>query len=182
MHKALGLASILFLVTLSAGASTITWGSASLSDDNGGAFLAGSSTSAVGTLFTLNLPSYSVSNFSYPPDEVDLGITVTDTATEIIGVTWTYYGTFTGDGLALFVQNPTDSGSFNVASYSNSATFAATNTLNLSTQFNLAAGDSAAVTGLTYELTLATPEPMTMSLLGSGLAFLFAKARRRTRR
>src|SRR5262252_2266178 len=82
-----------------ASATTITWSSTTLSDDNAGVFLAGASVSAVANVWTLQLPAYSVSgNFAQPPDEVDASVTATASGGNITGVTFRYFGLVSGPG------------------------------------------------------------------------------------
>src|SRR5437764_1125658 len=96
---------LLLLTAAPASATSITWGAASVTDDNGGLFLLGATASGIGSTFTLNLPSYSTTGqFGFPPNEVDLAVTATDVGgQQIIGLTYTLLGSFTGGGSADFV-------------------------------------------------------------------------------
>ena len=179
---------LVLLIALPASATSIVWSSASLSDDNGGLFLSGATVSDVGATFTLDLPSYSTtSQFGFPPNEVDLGVTATALGGDpIVGLAYTFLGSFTGFGSAAFLV--TANAAFNSGSFSTSPkvgllTFPSATSVNIGTVLNLDdGGDFAAVRRVQF--TVATvPEPSAMMLLGSGLPALAwrARARRRSR-
>src|SRR5262249_42003612 len=97
--------SLVLLMVVPAAGSTITWGPASLSDDNGGNFLAGATYTASGNTASFTLPSFSTSGtFGFPSNELDLGVSVFISGDAITGVQFTYLGSFTGSAFAQFLQ------------------------------------------------------------------------------
>jgi hypothetical protein len=165
---------LMLLTSAPASATAISWGPASVTDDNGGLFLLGATASRIGSTFTLNLPGYSTtSQFGFPPNEVDLAVTATDVgAQQIIGLTYTLLGSFTGAGradFAIMANAASALGSFATASRVGTIRFAGATTVNLSSVLHLDdGGDSAAVRSVQFTL-LETPEPTTIILLASGL-------------
>jgi hypothetical protein len=91
---------LLALCCLPASASII-WGSASLSDNNGGAFLSGFSIATSPTAWTLSLRNFEQDSFATPsPGELTLGVSVksTDPTVTIIGVIYKYFGSIDTTG------------------------------------------------------------------------------------
>ncbi len=93
----------LFLVlstfALAAHGAVINFGSISYSDNNGGAFLNGSSAVRASNTLDIKLPSFSQSNFDVPsPGEVDFAFTVTST-NAILSINYVFSGAFTGAGV-----------------------------------------------------------------------------------
>lgn len=175
------LAGALFLVCVAvpASATSITWSPASISDDNGGAFLAGASVLAAGEMWTLLLPSYSTtSQFGFPPDEVDLGLSATATGGQIVGLTYSFFGSFSGSGSAgydLTANAAHQAGIFSSSLLNAFQPIAPTNVLNLSTQLSLLdGGDFASIREVRFVLTT-VPEPATLSLVGLGAAILLRR-------
>ena len=166
-----------------ASATSITWSSATLSDDNGGAFLTGASATAIGKVWTLTLPNYSISgNFGLPPDEVDLGVSATAVGGVITGVTYRYAGLFAGVGSASFVQSAnaaSATGAFAAPNWVGFLPLAPVSVVNLLTVLNLDGGDfvdSAAVTSVQFELSITdVPEPSTIVLVAVGAATLMRR-------
>jgi len=173
------------VVAAPASATSITWGPASISDDAAGAFLAGASVVAVGATWTLSLPNYSTTGtFNFPPDEVDLSLSATSSDAPIIGVTYSYFGSFTGAGSASYVQmaNAANaSGTFSGVLQTGFLPVLPAGVLNLSTQLNLLdGGDFAAISQVRFELAT-VPEPATLTLVALGAAVL-SRRKLRTRR
>jgi len=172
-------------MVIPAAGSTITWGPASLSDDNGGNFLAGATFMTSGSTATFTLPSFHTSGtFGFPSNEVDLGVSALISGDAITGVQFTYFGSFTGSAFAQFLQTadaaPTATGTFASGSFSGFIPLSSATTLNLTTRLNLFdEGFNAAITRIDFSLQT-IPEPATIMLFGSALAAIVAlKIRRR---
>jgi hypothetical protein len=165
----------LMLAAGSASAAVISWGPASLSDDNGGAFIAGHTIVTSGGTFILNLPNYSTSNFdSNISNEVDLGVSVTSNI-GIEGIIYTFLGRFSGAAQASYIQTldaNSANGSFSTSPFSGTlASFGSPNSVNLTTQLNLNDnGDSAGISQVRIDVLL--PEPATGAMAGMALLAL----------
>jgi hypothetical protein len=94
MNRFAGLFVLLALSCLPASANII-WSSASLSDNNGGAFLSGFSIATSPTAWILTLRNFEQDSFATPsPGEVTLGVSATSTDPTVlfIGVIYKYFG------------------------------------------------------------------------------------------
>lgn len=187
MKRLVGALFLTMCVVAPASATTITWGPASISDDAAGAFLAGAGVLAAGPTWTLSLPSYSTTGtFDFPPNEVDLSLSATAIGGNIIGVTYSFFGTFTGAGSAGYLQMANAAnvgGAFSIPLLTGFLPVLPTGSLNLITQLNLLdGGDSAQISEVRFELaTVDIPEPATLSLVALGAAVL-SRRRFRARR
>ncbi|MCU1330089.1 MAG: glycosyl hydrolase, repeat-containing protein [Bryobacterales bacterium] len=83
----------LLLSVLSASAATIGWGPLSISDNNGGNFIAGFINTDGGANYNIALPNFSQSDFATFDGEVNFGISVSANAA-ITGITFFYTGLF----------------------------------------------------------------------------------------
>ena len=195
MRKIRFLALLLWVCAFSAsGTGIITWGPATLSDNNGGLFLVGVTTSASGPQYTINLPSFRQSDFDPLNGEFDASITALSalsTIADIIGVTFTFFGAFTDPGFASFIDmaGSVTHGPTNFASSTmvDTINFAPTSHIDISTILMLFVdnGGSAAISQIRFDvIQLRTvPEPATIVLLSLGImAMLWASTRRRRAR
>jgi hypothetical protein len=175
---------VLFLLLCAPGYSDIvTWGSASLSDNNGGAFLSGFSVTASGSQWILDLPNFSQSDFASFSGEIDLSVSADDTASALIGVMFTYFGLIdqtNGPATVSYVQTASGSlgalGDFSATPFSGTLFRPASNHIDLTTQINLTdSGGLASISKIQFDL-IETPEPsslpMVLAVLG-GLAVCF---------
>jgi hypothetical protein len=177
--KRLVVALFLVCVAVPASATSITWGPASASDDNGGAFLAGASVLVAGETWRFLLPGYSTtSQFGFPPNEVDLGVSATATGGQIVGLTYSFFGDFLGSGSAAYDLTASAAhrtGMFSTSLLNVFQPLAPTNAVNLSTQLSLLdAGDFASIREVRFQLAT-VPEPATLALVGLGAAILFRR-------
>jgi hypothetical protein len=129
----------------------------------------------------------STGNFTFPPDgspsQINLSVSASIASGSIVGVTYTFFGSFAGAGLATFSQAadaaPTARGSFSSSSFSDFSAVSPASALNLSTTLNIFdQGDSAAISEVRFQLAT-VPEPGTITLLASGLGLLAALRLRR---
>jgi hypothetical protein len=187
--------SLLLCAFSASGTGIITWGLASLSDNNGGAFILGSSTLASGPQYTINLPNFKQSDFDPLNGEVDASITALSafsTISDIIGVTFTFFGAFTDPGFAQFIDmagsvshGPT---TFTSSTMVDTINFAPTSHIDISTFLMLFVdnGGSAAISQIRFNIIqqqTSVPEPATIVLLSLGMiAMLWATTRRRRAR
>src|SRR5262249_29505685 len=136
-----------------------------------------------GGIWDLKLPTYSTDGaFNFPPvgsspNQVNLSVSASAAAgTSIVGVTYTFFGSFSGAGLATFLQTvdalPPQPGTFSSSSFSAFVPIGLTSSLNLSSVLNLFdQGDSAAISEVQFQLAI-VPEPGTLALLASGLGLI----------
>jgi hypothetical protein len=164
----------------------VSWSNVSLSDNNSGAFLNGFTIATSGTSFQLNLPNFSQSDFASFSGEVDLGLTVTDGASQIGAIQFTYFGLFDETfGSANYFQtasgatNSPLSGTFSISPRTGFLTFASqVGSSDLTTQLNL--NDNGGLAGVTaVRFDIAAPEPATSGFLLLGVAVLGALGLRR---
>ncbi len=168
-----------------ASAGVVTWGSASLSDNNGGDFLTGAVTTASGNIFTFSLPAFAQSGFAAFQGEVDLGISPGWVGMSFDRAIFTFLGDFRDPGSAGY-------------SYSAGAVLGsiATNTLgSFSETLNFGPNGSgvdllasailndqgglAGVTAIQIELVPGVPEPASVYLLFGGIGVLAWRGVRR---
>lgn len=173
-------------------AATLSWGSASLSDNSGGSFLAGSTVATSGLSFVLSLPNFSQSNFAFFSGEVDVSVTATYDQPWINGVVFRY------DGVIDQTNGPAEVDYFHTASASSASPgsgnftvppFAgtlgedvSTNSVNITAQINLNDnGGLAAINSIEFDIV--APEPATAGamVLGVALLGLFGHKRRSAR-
>ena len=198
MNRILGAIFLTICAAAPASATSITWSSATLSDDNGGLFLTGATASGAGNVWTLQLPNYrGTGDVFFSTNQVDVSVSATAVGGFITGVTYTYVGLFAGVGSARFAQSANALGAagvFSTPTRTGLLPRAPTAVLNLLTVLNLDgidASDSAAVTQLQFQLTTvdtpvpAVPEPSTIVLVALGAAMLLphrlARARHKDR-
>ena len=182
-------ALVVFMLLCAPGyADIVTWGSASLSDNNGGAFLSGSSVTASGSQWILDLPNFSQSDFASFSGEVDLSVSAGDTNSALIGVMFTYFGLIdqtNGPATVSYVQTASGSpgafGDFSTTPFSGTLFRPSSNHIDLTTQINLADfGGLASISEIRFDL-IETPEPSSLPLVLALLVGLAACFRHRTR-
>ena len=176
--------TLLLLFAIPASAANVNWGTLSLTDNNSGAFLSSFTNTATGSVYDIQLPSFSQSDFPTFDAEVDLGITVTAN-TPIVGITFLYTGTFSDGGVASYTQTAgvlTDSNTFSSNTFS--APFAISGgplSVDLTAFLNLLVqgGGTAAISDVQITVTSA-PEPAAFVMIALGMAglLLFSRLRR----
>jgi len=161
-------------------ADIFTWGPTSLSDNAAGSFLTGFNITTLGPKWFLVLPAFSQDGtFDFPgPSEVSLSVSVSDTASLINGVRFTYDGVIdqTGgpasvDFSQTVVGSPGSplSGNFAATPFSGTLTHSVTNHLDLSLVLDLHdSGGSASINKIEFDITQA-PEPSYLLLLATML-------------
>ena len=182
-------ALVLFLLLCAPGyADIVTWGSVSLSDNNGGAFLLGSSIATSGSQLIVNLPNFSQSDFASFSGEVDLSVSPVDTDSALIGVMFTYFGSIdqtNGPASVSYIQtasgSPGASGDFSTTPFSGALSRPSSNHIDLTAQINLNDnGGLASIDKIEFDL-VQTPEPSSLPMLLAGLLGLAVCFRRRLR-
>lgn len=167
--------------SMAAFADAVTFTAPTLTDDNGGLFLDGSSFSTGPLSMTINLPNYSASNFdSFFANQVNFALDITPSATQSIsGVTVTLFGTFEDGGQATYSFTGGAAGLVNSSPFSVPIPFslAAGQSLNFAGQLNL--DDEGGLASINQiQIDVATvPEPFSLSLMGIGAAAMGLKKR-----
>ena len=179
-------ALVLFLLACASGyADIVTWGSASLSDNNSGAFLSGFSINTSGPQWILNLPNFSQSDFAPFSGEVDLSVSANDTASALIGVMFTYFGSIdqtNGPATVSYIQtasgSPGASGGFSTTPFSRTLFRPSSNHIDLTAQINLNDnGGRSSINKIQFDL-VETPEPSSLPVVLAvllGLAVCFGR-------
>ncbi len=184
----------LILLSLSACAigyaDTVTWGSVSISDNNGGTFLSGYSITIAGTKWILDLPNFSQSDFASSSGEVSLSVSADFLLGGISGVSFQYLGnidnTTGGPATVSYVQTASgaadQSGDFGTVPFSGSFDRPVSTHIDLTTTLDL--NDNGGSVGINQiEFDLATvPEPSSLIsalLLTSGLGLALRFRRRK---
>ncbi len=174
---------LLAFTSMAAFADAVTFTAPTLSDDNGGAFIDGSSYSTTSNSMTINLPNYISSNFdSFFANQVNFGVGITPVATEAItSITVTFSGRFSDEASASYMLTGDPGGSFSTLPHSVTVPFNLSNgeVLSLLGQLNLDdGGGTAAINQIQIDVTTANvPEPFSLSLMGIGAAAMGLKKR-----
>ena len=177
---------VLLFMAIPVHAANITWGALSLSDNNSGQFLTGFTNTASGSVYDIDLPNFTQSDFPTFNGEVDLALTVTSN-TPFTGVSFRYTGTFSGGDTAGYTQT--------AGALSSTSTFSSSPLLvpftiagsplsiDLTSIIQLFAqdGGSSAISHvqISVQTSTATPEPSGPALMALGLAGLFLVQKRR---
>ncbi len=168
-------------------ADTVTWGSASLSDNNGGLFLDSFSITTSGSTWILTLPNFSQSNFAFPSGEVSLSVSA-DFLGGISGVSFQYLGNIDnsgGDPSVHYLQTASgsadQSGDFGTVPFSGFMDRPVSTHIDLTTTLDLNDnGGSVAINQIEFDLAT-VPEPSSLIsafLLTSGLGLALRLRRR----
>lgn len=170
-------------------ADVLTWGPASLSDDNAGALLTGFSISTSGPKWILLLPNFGQNGtFDFPlASEVTVAVSVSDAGGLLNGLSFTYGAAIDQSGgpasvhfEQTLVGSPGSpiSGDFTSSSFSGTLTHSNTNQLDISLILDLHdSGGSAAVNQIEFD-ALVVPEPSSLILFGIVLGVVLPLKRR----
>jgi hypothetical protein len=157
----------------------------SLSDNNAGDFISGFSSAQSGYTWTLNLPNFQQSNFSFPAGELGLGVTLTESEPRqnLTSLVITWYGVFQSAGFGepsvhfeQLANGNSHTGTFSTSPAGDIISFAPAQSVDFTTLLTLS--DNGGIAGVSRIRIDAAgvPEPGTISMLALGLALLGACA------
>ena len=189
MAKIATRAVLTLLICATGYADGVSWGPATLSDNNGGAFLSGFSIFTSGTTWILNLPNFSQSDFASFSGEVSLSVSADDVFPGIVGVMFEYSGTIDqtfGPASVQYLQtasgSPDQSGDFTTTPFSGFFARSASNHIDLTTTIDLSDfGGSAGINRIEFNLAT-VPEPSSLPsviMLTAGLGLAWRIRRRK---
>lgn len=170
-------------------AATLSWGSASLSDNNGGSFLAGSTVATSGLSFVVFLPNFSQSDFAAFSGEVDVAVTATYDQPWINGVVFRYDGVIdqtNGPAEVDYIHTASGSsaspasGNFTVPPFAGTlGEDVSATAVDITSQLNLNDnGGLAAVNSIEFDIIAPEPATACAMVLGVALLGLFGHKRR----
>jgi hypothetical protein len=163
----------------------------SLSDNNAGEFISEFSSAQFGYTWTLNLPTFQQSDFSFPAGELGLGLTLTESEAgqNLTGLVITWFGVFRNGGFGEpsvhFEQSAggtARAGAFSSSPAADIISFAPAQSVDFTSLLRLS--DKGGIAGISRIRIDAAgvPEPATISMFALGLALFGAWAALKERR